>query len=276
MHSFELIQKKFEAIGARLKVHGLSPREVLRSHRRISLDVNSDRKGEFFSIVLNNDPLEINVVDCKPRDRHLLLLVKSGETQAALSDRANWFKFLCGHDERHWFIAGVDPVAADVVRAKEMLKPAVVIDSVVRHKVSTRDRDRRKNAAFIRQGEWFFVPVPGLDVNENLVLLKEPLLRGFGSKPHVVDQIFRRGGVTVHVCRRFPDGLTKGQYRELIRSEPQAKKLPWQVMSREPEVFARGCVRHPDHNTVVLNDWHRVSLSDERGGAGMVTSVFLD
>jgi hypothetical protein len=30
-------------------------------------------------------------------------------------------------------------------------------------------------------------------------------------------------------------------------------------MVRDPEVFAKGAVRHPDHATVVLRVWHRVT-----------------
>jgi len=272
--TFALVQKKFEAMGARVKVTHVIDR--WRRPTGFRIDVGTDRKGEYFDLALGENPVELEVVDCRPRDRHLLLLVKSGESAQVLADRSNWSKLLCGHDERHWFVAGVDPAAANVARAKDLLKPEGVTASELHHKVNTRDRGRRKNAAFVRQGEWFFVPVLNLSVDEGLILYKEPLRRGFGSKPHVVDRIYRRGGVTVYVCSRFPDGLTQRQYRELLRDEPQAKKLLWQVMSRDPEVFARGHVRHPDHKSVVLNDWHRVFVSDEKASGGMANNAFLD
>ena len=274
MDTFELVQKKFEAMGARVKISNTF--DEWRRPTGFQINVGIDRKGEFFELSLGENPIELIVVDCQPRDRHLLLLVKIAETTQALTNRTNWHKLLCGHDERHWFVAGIDPVAANVARAKDMLKPPEVVDSEVRNKVGTRDRDRRKNAAFIRQGEWFFVPVSKPNVNEDLILLKEPLIRGFGSKPHMVDQIYRRGGVTVYVCRFYPDGLTERQYRELLLEGPKAKKLPWQVMAREPEVFARGRVRHPDHKTVVLNGWHRAYISNEDPITGAIMIAFLD
>jgi hypothetical protein len=32
---------------------------------------------------------------------------------------------------------------------------------------------------------------------------------------------------------------------------------------RNPEMFVRGYVRHPDHATIVLSGWHRVYLNAE-------------
>ena len=32
---------------------------------------------------------------------------------------------------------------------------------------------------------------------------------------------------------------------------------------RNPDVYVRGYVRHPDHATIVLRDWHRVHLNAE-------------
>lgn len=278
MDTFELVRKKFEAMGARVKMsyvtdHGTDSWRILDS---LSIDVGADRKGEFFDLTLWGNPVEIQVVDCRPRDRHLLLLVKAGETLASLADRNNWAKLLCGHDERHWFVAGVDPVAADVARAKDLLKPAGVIVSQNRCGIRAKNRNRRKNAAWIRQGEWFFVPVEALNLDSGLIFKNEPLLRGWGSKPHMVEQILRRGGVQVYVCRQFPDGLTAYQYSQLISKSPEAKKLPWQNMAREPEVYARGHVRHPDHKTVVLNGWHRVYVSDEKSSFAFVGNAFLD
>ena len=86
----------------------------------ISLDVQADRKGEFFEIVRQpGAEAEIAVLDVQPADRHLLLLVREGKDKS---------KFLCGHDERHWFVAGIPESApvGTVRQAKEALKPAEV------------------------------------------------------------------------------------------------------------------------------------------------------
>ena len=85
-----------------------------------------------------------------------------------------------------------------------------VRDALARNHVSSRKRYARKNRAFRRQGEWFFVPEPTFVVDEKLVLRNEPLRRGSG-KPHMVEELYRTGGETVHVCGRHPNGVTAGR-----------------------------------------------------------------
>jgi len=215
MDTIELVQKKFEAMGARVKMSD----NIDKWHRPASFQINigNDRKGEFFELSLGEIPVELQIVDCQPRDRHLLLMVKIAETTQALTDRTNLHKLLCGHDERHWFVAGVDPVAANVARAKDLLKRSGVVESEIFNKIGKRKSNRRKNAAFKRQGEWFFVPAPNLEVNDDEILLKEPI----GS--HIVDQVYRCDGEVVYVCDLYPDGLTEQQHRELFLLERKAK-----------------------------------------------------
>jgi hypothetical protein len=170
-----LLDTKFSRIGARLKVAD-RPSRGTRTAGVISLDVQSDRLGEFFEIVQQpGAEAEVAVLDVQPADRHLLLLVReNGEKH----------KFLCGHDERHWFVAGIPETApvGTVRQAKEALKPAEVQTAQARKRLKAKVRNRRKNAAFVRQGEWFFLPAPDFAVNEKLVLPNEPLRRG-GGKP---------------------------------------------------------------------------------------------
>ena len=260
----EFLTSKFGQIGARLRVRPLAPALWNRRTRDYSIDVVTTRKGETFDFVVTEDDLDVRVVDVNPTDRHLLLLVNS---QAAPDPR----KFLCGHDERHWFVAGVDRSASSVREAMEVLKPREVLVQQARKRVKSKSRNRRRNAAFIRQGEWFFVPAPDLTPDERLVRHKEPIRRG-RAKPHRVEFLFRRGGVSVRVCREYPNGLTEGEYAALIRREPKKAKRHWRNMTREPEAFAKGRVRHPDHKTIVLRGWHRILPSHEVG----TNVAFLD
>src|ERR671917_139641 len=64
--------------------------------------------------------------------------------------------------ERHWFVATVPESApvGTVRAAKEALKPAEVQVAQGRRGLRAGARNRRKNAAYRRQGEWFFLPVP--------------------------------------------------------------------------------------------------------------------
>ena len=79
--------------------------------------------------------------------------------------------------------------------------------------IAARQRNSRNNRAFRRQGEWFFIPVAHFSVDPKLVLTNEPISRGNGGKPHIVEQLFPRGGTPVYVSRKYPRGLKASEYR---------------------------------------------------------------
>jgi hypothetical protein len=263
------LEDKFARIGARLKVADRPSRRG-RTAAPVSLDVQADRRGEFFEVARQPGAgAEVDVLDVQPGDRHLLLLVR---------EKGGKHKFLCGHDERHWFVAAIPestPVGT-VRQAKEALKPAEVRAAQAFHRVKAPARNRRKNAAFVRQGEWFFLPAPGLVVDEKLVLRDEPLTRGNGGKPHRAEFCYRTGGETVYVCPRHRNGVTQGQYERLLARNPKAKGWGWRAMRRNPGVYVRGRILHADHRTVVLHGWHRVLMNTEGQAQAMRNGAFLD
>jgi len=264
-----LLSAKFEKLGARLKVLDRPARRI-RTSGLVSLDIGTDQLGEYFEITAQTgDDLTVEVIDVQPTDRHLLLLVRE--------DRAK-NKYLCGHDERHWFVAGIPETApvGTVRQAKQALQPKEVQLAVARNSVSGKARNRRKNAAFVRQGEWFFLPVEDPVVDQALILKNEPLRRGNGGKPHWVDSCYRSGGETVYVCNRHPNGVTASQYRTILSRNNQAKIWGWRTMRRNPSVFVRGRVRHSDHATVTLHGWHRVLMNTESESSAMRNVAFLD
>jgi hypothetical protein len=264
-----LLDIKFARIGARLKVADRPSRRD-RPSGGIALDVRSDRKGEFFEIVRPAGAgAEVAVLDVQPAERHLLLLVREGKDKS---------KFLCGHDERHWFVAGIPESApvGTVRQAKEALKPAEVQTAQARERLKGKARNRRKNAAYVRQGEWFFLPVAGTAVDEKLVLRDEPLSRGNGGKPHWADFCYRTGGETVYVCSRHPSGVTESEYRVILSGHAKAKGWGWRTMRRNPGVYVKGRVRHPDHATITLHGWHRVVMNTEGQSKAMRNVAFLD
>ena len=127
--NIQSLTRQFAAIGAELDITirqpALSGRVV-----PVRLDIMQDftpdiaeRKGrEVFTLAMRPDTLDtldMLAVDVQPKQRHLLLLAKpltgSGEKR----------KFLCGHDERHWFVASVPNAdhVAQVQDAMEALKP---------------------------------------------------------------------------------------------------------------------------------------------------------
>ena len=156
--------------------------------------------------------------------------------------------------------------------AKEALKPAAVRSAELKYHVKTKHRQRRKNTAFVRQGEWFFIPAPDLVVDARSVLYHEPLRRGAG-KPHVAACLFRRGGTQVYICYQFPNGLTDEERGALITREPAKNMLRWHPMVRDPEAYVKGRITHPDHKTVVLPFWHRVIPNAEVASRNV---AFLD
>jgi hypothetical protein len=254
--SNQLLLRRFVEIGARAK--------LVRSGR-LRIDVRRDRVGEYFELGLaGNRAVVAHVVDADQYDQALVLLVRDGGVKS---------KFLCGFDERHWFVAAVPesaPNVTGVVSAKDALQPAAVRERVAR--VRPKDRFRRRNAAYVRQGEWFFLPAGALVVPAGEVLVNEPLSRGWG-KIHRLEFAYRRGGETVFVSPQYPTGITQSEFDAL----PQAqRKGPWQEMVRDPELFAQGSVRHPDHNTIRLHGWHRVLMNTEREAQAMRHVAFLD
>src|SRR5215212_1971382 len=245
--SSQTLERRFAAIGARVKPATNSWRGDPR------IDIRTDGRGEFFDIrFLGGDrEVELEVVDTQPRDRHLLLLARVGGEKS---------KFLCGHDERHWFVAAIPEAArgvTGVASAKAALVPELVRERVVR----TRPKDpcRRRNVAYVRQGEWFFVPTPDVDPPQALVLRDEPLTRG--GTPHVMQFAFRRGGELVYVRKRRSQGLTQAEFDAI--PQQVRKQHFWEKLVRDAEVYARGNVRHPDHATIHLPSWHRVLMNTE-------------
>jgi hypothetical protein len=111
-------------------------------------------------------------------------------------------------------------------------------------------------------------------VDDKLILRNEPLRRGAG-KPHMVEKLHRTGGETVHVCRRHPNGVTPKEYRSILQRDPEAARWGWQVMRRNPAVYARGKVRHSDHDTITLPFWYRVIMNTETQSRTMARVAFL-
>jgi hypothetical protein len=271
--------RRFAAIGAELDITIQQPirsRRVvpvrLNSGQDFTLDIAEHKGREVFTLSLQPDildTLDMLAVDVRPKERHLLLLAKP------LGDSGEKRKFLCGHDERHWFVAAVPNAehVAQIKDAMEALKPFPARHSQRRNRVKAKDWNARHNAGFVRQGEWFFLPQPNFaPPNANLILEDEPIRRA-GGKPHMVEHLYRHGGTRVYVNGNYPGGLTESQYEAVLDRRPETRAWPWNVMQRNPAVYALGKIRHPDHATLTLPFWHRVVMSQEQGGGNV---AFLD
>jgi len=263
-----LLERKFARLGARLKVTEAGGGRWGRNGPA-GIDIGWDGGGEFFEIRLDPaERVEYEVVDLRPDLRHLLLLGREGEEKR---------KFLCGHDERHWFVCAVPGKSvAGVLTAFRALQPPLV--KYVTHVNLKRRKNifRRRNEAYVRQGEWFFVPAPDLEVDERMVTRGEPLTRGGIGKPHVCQYAYRTGGQSVFVCEKYPEGVSNVEHQRIVEENPKARKWRWRRMFRDPLLYVRGSVRHDDHKTVVLEGWHRVVMNTEGTAPWSRRVVFLD
>src|SRR5262245_356529 len=88
------LETMFERMGARVKVHSNITRRNLAG-----IDIRTDKFGEYFDIGVDaSDSVDYEVIDLQPEQRHLLLMARRDTGKQ---------KFLCGHDERHWFVCAV-------------------------------------------------------------------------------------------------------------------------------------------------------------------------
>ncbi len=258
----ESIKKQFSKMGAYISINEAD-------------DFNMDIKRHAFSMDVNSDQ-EIIIVDVDKKDRHLLLVMK--ETDKQNKHYVNKQKYLCGHDERDWFVAAVPstiPNITSVVKAKEALKPQEVRELQDVKKTKNKKRNKRKNDEFIRQGEWFFIPQPKLKVDERLIICDEPIVRGNRGKPHMVEYVYRTGGTQVYVHRDFPNGVTEKKYKELIESM-QYSYQGWNLRVKDAEVHCKGRVSHPDHATIVLDGWYKVLPNAESRASWSESMAFID
>lgn len=206
----QTLRQHFTIIGADV--------DVTVAGNRFEIDVEKRRTSEVFKLRLPRDgSVTAKVVDADREQQHVLLEVVHRNYDARQ-------KYLCGHDEFHWFVAALPerPNVRTVQQAMEALKPEPVLREQRHKRVKRHRRSNRHTTAYVRQGEWFFVPCPEADVLNRRIEQNGLIRRGEG-KPHQVD----------FLCR-VNDGL-----------------------------FARGKVSHPDHATIHLHEWHRVLRNTE-------------
>lgn len=247
------LENSFRAIGARVSARPPRPVRTWNGTApepgpRISV------QGDVFELTLPPTSLAA-VLDCRKAERHLILSLRNG---VAAPER-----FLCGFDERHWFAAAV--TGQTVRSAKDSLIPSGVRDAIIRSGMRHADRYRRNTPAFVRQGEWFFVP-DEIKTTPLLIHRREPLIRPGGGKAHVVDELIRGQGEMVwHHAQHAHNGITPEEFAALPDRTRQLKGWSRRMrIGANASVHVRGAVRHPDHATIWLPGWHRVYINSER------------
>lgn len=258
------IEKSFSRMKAKVKfTDGDARRRRGLPRSGYTIDV----KDGTFIFNLGSSGATVNIQDADIADRHILINVRRANPDEKSVSKILNEKWLCGHDERDWFVAAAEGIS--VAEAKENLKPAEVrsLDGAVQKK----KRNKRNNGVRLRQGEWFFVPAPELTVPADAVIHKnEPISRGRGSKKHYVEELYRTEGRTVYT--RGIQVLEEKEFKKL-RSDQQKG---WAVRTADAEVYARGTIKHVDHNTIKLDIWHKVLMNTEKRDSRGSSLLFLD
>ena len=260
----EVLERRFAAIGARLNVGGPrvgAPRIDVGTDRRASTSTSASPAAAARST--------LEVVDVEPRrsapapararrrreeqvpvrSRRAALVRRRGPRGRARRDRRG---------------GGEGRAAAGAVRDGGRPRHGRSIRSAV----GTRPTSVRASGSSSRR--------PSSIRRPELVLRNEPLSRGRG-KAHVLELAYpprRRDVVWVK-----PPSSERNQRRaQFDGSTDRSSGVSggWTRFVRDPELFAKGAVRHPDHATIVLRGWHRVVMNTEQGARAMRHVAFLD
>lgn len=257
----DTIKKFFGLIGSRITIRNLNPDPLAEPRARFN--VSNDSKGEHFTLSILGDEnrIEVTILDVNKKLKHILLLIKYTISPRIITTE----RLLCGHDEMHWFVAGVTN-SVSIKQAFERLRPDAVTVAFNQSGEKNKNRNRRKNKGFIRQGEWFFVPVDFKEKESTIIHKNEPINRRGGTS-HIVEELIRIGGETVYV--NGDNVLSKREYNKLDKNQ----RLIFKERTSNARVLARGKVKHRDHHTIELKGWHSVHLSTESGTS---SNAFID
>ncbi len=270
----DYIEKAFDTIGSRLKIGDIAQRSnrfrriVNRANGRNAhfvVNIGRDNNGEFFKIDTDGS-VKFHIMGVDKSNHHLLLFARDNQNAK--------YRFLCGLDEKGWFAAAVPEAVSNIADAMDALKPAQIIGA--QKHLKPKHKNKRKNAAFLRQGEWFFIPAADIVPDPMLIIKNEPIRRGRGSA-HMVEEIYRSGGETVYVCSKYSNGIDASKYEKLIKKNPKARAWGWRLMRRNMAVYGRGRVSHRDHKTIILRGWHSI-IPNRENDAWFIeeTLQFLD
>jgi hypothetical protein len=190
------------------------------------VDVVTRRKREQRFRIFADDNATLNLLDKQPARRHVLLQVRTTPLDREVVDH-----YLLGHDERELFVVQSNRVNS-IHDAIEALKPPEV------------RRAERQGLKVVRQGDWFFIPLrTTFKITPAMILHRNETIGG----PNAARWGIRVGNP--HVAEE----------QLLIFGDAHVRRLnEWvKVKNVLLSVYVRGKIRHADHATLELRDWHR-------------------
>jgi len=191
--------------------------------------VDASERQASITVVEAGRPYEARLDARAKPGPHARVLRREGDSIVVeLFTRSTPQHYLCGQDESHLFIAQLAQRASSIARAHALLAPRVPWDYAKQR--------------WVRQGEWFFFAATPSDRAE----IERRGVLGYGLRTNV--------GIA-EAARLLRPG------RPHVVSE--LRLLKGSAVQPGRRIFVRGEVRHPDHRTLVLHDWHRVLPNGE-------------
>ncbi|MCP4762857.1 MAG: hypothetical protein GY870_13845 [archaeon] len=232
---YETIQEKFTKANLELKIENESIIPGVNSDEIFQMTIEKKKNIEFFKIFFGSKENIIRILCIDPKRKQVLLYIQEAEIEFTRTefDRKErlWFervyktpknkrKYLLGRDESHLFIAELSSTNFPI---------NTILDA---HKSLKPDNYRTSNPKgkkFLRQGEWFFIPINKKENNiieNNLFFVRNKEKIGLESRgnPHIAQFILRV----------------------------------------DDFIFVKGKIRHIDHKTLKLMDWYKVLHNNER------------
>lgn len=193
----------------------------------VQLDIGRRTGFEWFRLFRGSPANEVSVTANDAYVRQVVLSVREARRkyQARVDGKIEELftlgsaqHYLCGIDEKHLFMAQLPRRASSISDAHRLLAPAIPI--------------QYSRQPHVRQGEWFFFEAHAEDAME----LERLDRLGYGSHENT-------GIAEVGRIRRLG--------RPHVASEIR-------LLKPGKRIFVRGLVRHPDHATLRLRNWHFV------------------
>jgi hypothetical protein len=203
------------------------------------VDIVTRRKREQRFRIFADDHATLNLLDKQPARRHVLLQVRSTPFEREVVNN-----YLLGHDERELFVVESNRVNS-IRDAIEALKPFEV------------RRAEQRGLKVVRQGDWFFIPLRAtFQITPAMILHRNETIGG----PNATQWGIRVGNP--HVAEE----------QLLIFGDAYARRFDkWErTKNALLSVYVRGKIRHEDHATIELREWHRAVQNVVNGSTATI------
>ena len=144
------IEKSFAKMGAKVVIEEVETvgGRFRREPPKFDLDIRTNKEhGEHYLLKIRKDAdIDLIFQDIQAAQRHMILKIKDNEARIP-----EITSMLVGHDERHWFSAGVPGSPTTVNQAKNSLMPAAAVQAVSKVE-KHKNKHKRHNKGFKRKG----------------------------------------------------------------------------------------------------------------------------